>query len=171
MSHHELSVEVEPRCISVWKEQWAKRLARVTLLVDFADQFVIVMDTSNGFWFLPGGGVEQNESIEETAKREALEELGLEIEVNHVVKQFCVTLISKKVQEQFVIPPFIIVHATPVKGKLRVEYASNRKILLVKKKDCRWLLHSFKIPVEYECMSPYYCVSKEVVRQLALCST
>ena len=60
MSHHELSVEVEPRCISVWKEQWAKRLARVTLLVDFADQFLIVMDTSNGFWFLPGGGVEQN---------------------------------------------------------------------------------------------------------------
>ena len=171
MSHHELSVEVEPRCISVWKEQWAKRLARVTLLVDFGDQFVIVMDPSDGFWFLPGGGVEQNESIEETAKREALEELGLEIKVNQVAKEFRVTLISKKTKEQFVIPSFIIVHATPAKGKLKLEYAPNRKILLVRKKDCRKLLHSFKIPIEYECMRPYYYVSKEVVRQLAICST
>jgi hypothetical protein len=55
-----VSVEVEPRCISVWKEQWAKRSARVTLLVDFDDQFIIVIDPSNGFWFLPGGGVEPN---------------------------------------------------------------------------------------------------------------
>jgi len=77
MWHQELSIAVEPRCISVWKEPWAKRCARVTLFVDFGDQFVIVMGTSNGFWFLPGGGVEQNESIEETAKREAAEELGL----------------------------------------------------------------------------------------------
>lgn len=61
MLHQELSIEVEPRCISVWKEPWAKRSARVTLLVDFDDQFAIVMDTSNGFWFLPGGGIEQNE--------------------------------------------------------------------------------------------------------------
>jgi 8-oxo-dGTP diphosphatase len=54
--------------------------------VDFGDQFVIVRDTSNGFWFLPGGGVEQNESVEETAKREALEELGLGIKINRVIR-------------------------------------------------------------------------------------
>ena len=63
MLHHELSIEVEPHCISIWKKPWARSFGRVTLLVDFDDQFVIVMDTSNGFWFLPGGGVEQNESI------------------------------------------------------------------------------------------------------------
>lgn len=43
MLHQELSIEVEPRCISVWKEPWAKRFARVTLLVDFDDQFAIVI--------------------------------------------------------------------------------------------------------------------------------
>ena len=139
--------------------------------MDFDDQFVIVMDTSNGFWFLPGGGVEQNESIEETAKREALEELGLEVKVNHVVKEFRVALISKKTKEQLVIPPFIVVHATPVRGKLKVEYAPNRKIILIKKKDCRKLLQSFRLPTEYECMKPYYYVSEEVVRQLVMCST
>lgn len=171
MSHHELSLEVEQRCISVWKEQWAKRTARVTLLVDFGDQFVIIMDASNGFWFLPGGGVEQGESIEKAAKREALEELGLEIKINHAMKEFHVTLMSKKTKEQLIIPPFTLVHAVPVKGQLNAEYAPNRKILLVKKKDCKKLLHGFKIPTEYECMSPYYYVSKEVVRQLATCAT
>jgi len=104
MLHYKLSVKVEPRCISVWKEQWAKRLAWVTLLVDFGDQFVIVMDPLNGFWFLPEGGVEKNESIEEAAKREALEELGLEIKIDRVIKEFHVTLISKKTKEQLIIP-------------------------------------------------------------------
>jgi len=46
---HELSVEVKPRCISVWKERWARRSARVTLLVDLGNQFAIVMDPSNSF--------------------------------------------------------------------------------------------------------------------------
>jgi hypothetical protein len=139
--------------------------------VDFGDQFVIVMDLSNGFWFLPGGGVEQNESVEEAAKREALEELGLGIKINRGVKEFHVTLVSKKTKEQLVIPPFLLVHAMPVKGQLNAEYAPNRKILLVKKKDCRKLLQNFKLPAEYECMKPYYDVSKETVRQLTVCST
>ena len=169
MLHHELSIEVEPRCISVWKEPWAKRTARVTLLVDFDDEFAIVMDTSNGFWFLPGGGVEQNESIEETAKREAAEELGLEIKINRIIKTFHVTLISRETREQLKIPPFIAVHATPIRRKLKTEYAQNRKIILIKKKQCKSLLHVFKIPKEYECMKPYHRISKEVVRQIVTC--
>ncbi|UCH71340.1 MAG: NUDIX hydrolase, partial [Candidatus Bathyarchaeota archaeon] len=79
MINQELTIRVESRCISIWKEPWARRLARVTLLVDFDEQIVVVMDTSNGFWFLPGGGMKQGELVEETAKREAEEELGLKI--------------------------------------------------------------------------------------------
>lgn len=165
MLHQELSVEVEPRCISVWKEPWAKRFARVTLFVDFGDQFVIVMDTSNGFWFLPGGGVEHNESIEETAKREAFEELGLGIKIGRIIKTFHVTLISRETREQLKIPPYIAVHATPIRGQINTEYAPNRKIILIKKKKCENLLHDFKIPKEYECMKPHHCISKEIVRQ------
>ena len=171
MSYQNLSFEVEQRCITVWKRQWTERSARVTLLVDFSDQFAIIMDPSSSFWFLPGGGAEQNESMEEAAKREALEELGLGINVNQVVKEFRVPLVSKKTKEQLAIPPFIVVHAIPTKGQLNTEYAPNRKVLLVKKQDCRKLLHSFKTPIKYECMCSYYYVSKEVVRQLAVCST
>lgn len=165
MLQHELSVEVEPRCISVWKEPWAKRFARVTLLVDFDDHFVIVVDASNGFWFLPGGGVEENESIEETAKREAAEELGLEIKVNRVFQTFRVTLISTTTGEQLEIHPFIVVHATCTGGRLKTEYAPNRKIVLVRKDECDGLLRELEVPEEYECMKPYLYVSKETVRE------
>jgi hypothetical protein len=168
MLHRELRIEVEHWCISRWKEPWARRYARVTLLVDFDDQFAIVIDPSNGFWFLPGGGVEQNESIEETAKREAAEELGLEIKINRIIKTFYVTLISKQTKEQLRIPPFIAVHATPIKGQIKTEYAPNRKIILIKKKNCKGLLLHFQIPKKYECMKPYHSISKEVVRQLVM---
>ncbi|MFQ6086859.1 MAG: NUDIX hydrolase [Candidatus Bathyarchaeia archaeon] len=141
----------------------------MTLLVDFGDQFAIVMDTSNGFWFLPGGGVEQNESIEETAKREAAEELGLEIKINRLIKTFHVTLITREMREQLEIPPFIAMHATPIRGQIKTEYAPNRKIILIKKKHCKSLLQSFKIPREYECMKPYHYISKEVIRQTVTC--
>jgi len=134
--------------------------------MDFDDQLIIVMDTSNGFWFLPGGGVEQNESIEETAKREAAEELGLEIKINQIVRVYHVTLVSRQTRDQIKIPPFIAVHATPLGGQLKKEYASNRKIVLIKKKHCKSLLHDFEIPREYQCMKPYHYISKEVVRQL-----
>jgi len=170
MLHRKLSIEVEPRCILVWKEQWAKRLARVTLLVDFDDQFAIVMDPSNGFWFLPGGGVEQNESIEEAAKKEAFEELGVEIKIDRIIKEFHITLISTKTKEQLIISPFTVVHAKHVRGRLKAEYAPNRKIILIEKKNCKKLLHNFKIPKDYECMKPYYYISREVVGQLAMCS-
>lgn len=165
MMLHELSIEVEPRCISVWKKPWAKRFARVTLLVDFNGEFVIVMDSSNGFWFLPGGGLELNESIEEAAKREAAEELDLEIEVDRIIKMFYVTLVSKEITEQLRIHPFIVVRAIYSGGQLKTEYARKRKILLVKKDERDTLLQYFQVPKEYECMKPYLFVSKETVRE------
>ena len=165
MLPHELSIEVEPRCISVWKEPWAKRFARVTLLVDFDDHFAVVMDASNGFWFLPGGGVEENESIEEAAKREAAEELGLEIKINRILKTFHVTLISRETGEQLKIHPFIVVYATCTGGQLKMEYAPKRKIFLIRKDECDSLLRDFEVPEEYECMKPYLYISKETIRE------
>lgn len=109
----------------MWKRSWAERSSRVTLLVDFDEQFAIVMDTQHSYWFLPGGGVEQNESIEEAARREAFEELGLEVRINQVIKAFYVTLNSKETKERLKIPPFIVVHATPIEGQLKTGYAPN----------------------------------------------
>jgi len=163
---YELSIEIEDRCFSVWKRLQTRRTARVTLLVEFNEHFIIVIDPSNGFWFLPGGGVERNESVEDAARREAHEELGLEIKVNHVLKTFHVTLISEKAKTQLKIPPFIVVHCTPLGKKLKREYAPNRKIVLTEKKNCNTLLYDLEVPRTYECMKPYYHVSREVVQEL-----
>ena len=140
----------------------------MTLLVDFGDQFAIVVDSSNGFWFLPGGGAEQNESVVETVEREAVEELGVKVRVNEVIKTFHVNLISRETREQLGIPPFIVVHATYTGGQLKTEYAPKRKIFLVRKDECDNLLRDFEVPEEYECMTPYLCVSKEVIREFLM---
>ena len=149
----------------MWKRSWAERSSRVTLLVDFDEQFAIVMDTQYGYWFLPGGGVEQNESIEEAARREAFEELGLEVRINQVIKAFYVTLNSKETKERLKIPPFIVVHATPIGGQLKTGYAPNRKVVLVRKDKCDSLLRNFEVPKKYEWMKPYFFVSKETIRE------
>lgn len=163
--HRELNIEVEPRCISVWKERLTRRSARVTLLVDFGDQFAIVMDPLNGFWFLPGGGVEQDESIEAAAEREAAEELGLKIKIKRLMQMFHVTLISTETREQLKIPPFIAVYVACIGGQLKAEYAPKRKIFLVRKDNCNNLLRDFEVPEEYECMKPYLYISKETIRE------
>lgn len=164
MLHYELGIEVESQCISVWNEPWARRSARVTLLVDFDDKFVIVMDTSNGFWFLPGGGVERNESIEKAAKREAPEELGLQVEIYRMIKTFHVTLISRDPREQLKIHPFIAVQATYTGGQLKTECAPKRKIFLIRRDECENFLRDFEVPEEYECMKPYLYISKEIIQ-------
>ncbi len=50
------------------------------LVVDDADHVLLFAGTDDAgrrFWFTPGGGMEPGESIEETARRELREELGL----------------------------------------------------------------------------------------------
>jgi len=165
MINQELTIEVESRCISIWREPWARRSARVTLLIDSDKQIVVVMDTSNGFWFLPGGGMEKGESVEETAKREAEEELGLKIEVDQIVAKFHVNLTSTSKEEHVKIPPYIVVHAKPIGGRLKSEYATNRKIILIDKEKCRSLLQNSDIPSEYECLKPHHHISKETIKQ------
>jgi len=46
---------------------------------------IAVIQTSNGKYFLPGGGIENNETHKECLKREALEEMGMNIEVGPFV--------------------------------------------------------------------------------------
>lgn len=46
---------------------------------------VAIIKTSDGKYFLPGGGIEGNETHEECLKREALEEMGTDIEMGHFI--------------------------------------------------------------------------------------
>lgn len=44
-----------------------------------------IIQTGDGKYFLPGGGIENNETHKECLKREALEEMGMDIEVGYFV--------------------------------------------------------------------------------------
>ena len=43
--------------------------------------------SSFGLWGLPGGHVEQNESIDQALKRELIEEIGYEIDLNLIIQR------------------------------------------------------------------------------------
>lgn len=46
---------------------------------------VAIIQTSDGKYFLPGGGIEDHETNEECLKREALEEMGMDIEIGKYI--------------------------------------------------------------------------------------
>lgn len=56
---------------------------RVAVVVVRGDRLLLVRQRKgeNTYWLLPGGGLDYGETIEECARREVLEETGLEIEV------------------------------------------------------------------------------------------
>lgn len=73
---------------------------------------------SLGYWTFPGGAVELGEPIQEAARREALEETGLEVEVGDVatVIDHVVRDEAGRVRYHYVIVDYL---ATPVSGKLQ----------------------------------------------------
>jgi 8-oxo-dGTP pyrophosphatase MutT (NUDIX family) len=49
----------------------------IKLIIKDGDRLLVVQDTTNGTWEVPGGGLDNGETIEQTAKREIQEELGV----------------------------------------------------------------------------------------------
>ncbi|PGM56635.1 NUDIX hydrolase [Bacillus sp. AFS053548] len=56
-----------------------------TLIYDEVNKSVLMVQNENEVWTLPGGAVEENETLKQAAVREAFEETGLEVEVGNIV--------------------------------------------------------------------------------------
>lgn len=55
------------------------RISIKVLIKNDEDRLLVVQDTTNDTWEIPGGGLDHGETIEQTARREVQEELGVEL--------------------------------------------------------------------------------------------
>lgn len=58
------------------------RKASRAIVLNERDEAALLHVTADGYYKLPGGGIEAGESIEEALKREVLEEVGVSIEIH-----------------------------------------------------------------------------------------
>ncbi len=54
------------------------------LLLDEENRLLLMLRTDNGLWGVPGGAMEPGETLEDTARRETLEETGLDVQDLHL---------------------------------------------------------------------------------------
>jgi len=55
------------------------RISIKVLIKDDSDKLLVVQDTTNNTWEVPGGGLDHGETIQQTAAREIQEELGVKL--------------------------------------------------------------------------------------------
>jgi ADP-ribose pyrophosphatase YjhB (NUDIX family) len=77
------------------------------------DRLLLIQREDFEVWCLPGGQVEENESLAQAAKREAQEESGLEIELTRFVGTYSITRRLQRCAHVFLFA------ARPVRGHLR----------------------------------------------------
>lgn len=61
------------------------RIGVHVVIFDSETKKILLVSPPNGSYLLPGGEIESNETHEETAQRESMEELGYEIEVGQFI--------------------------------------------------------------------------------------
>ncbi|SFS76164.1 NUDIX hydrolase [Paenibacillus sp. BC26] len=66
-------------------KEYIWRPAAYILMLNKEKDNIAVIQTADGKYFLPGGGIENNESHEECLIREALEEMGMQIQVGRYI--------------------------------------------------------------------------------------
>ena len=106
---------------SIKREYPERPIASVAACVLQGDRILVIRranQPSQGLWSVPGGMVELEETIQETAKREIREECGIEIDVGEVfqVENLIVPDESGEIQYHYVVTYLL---ANYLSGKIR----------------------------------------------------
>lgn len=82
MIHHTIKhVDVFPEEACVEPAFYSTRRTAKGIVLDSHRKVALVSKKGSGFYFLPGGGIEEGESTEEALKRECAEEMGQSIKI------------------------------------------------------------------------------------------
>lgn len=98
------------------------------IIFDDGGNILLEQRSDNGFWGLPGGGVEVGESVEQAVKREVMEETALLVEVKRLVGvysdplQYNISSYPSGDIVQWVTMVFECVH---IDGELRISHEST----------------------------------------------
>lgn len=86
------------------------------VIVRHEDRFVLVHEKKNRGWYLPAGRVDPGELLEEGAKREVLEESGLEVALDGIIRFEFTPMVANRDARMRV---FFTAH--PVGGAIKTE--------------------------------------------------
>ena len=86
------------------------------VVVHFRDHFVLVHEKKNRGWYLPAGRVDPGETLQQGARREVLEESGLEVQLDGIIRfEFTPAFDGRDARMR------VIFLAHPVGGQLKSE--------------------------------------------------
>ena len=74
-----------------WAKLGTPRVGANAIIFNEAGQTLLTRRADNGLWCVPGGHLDFDEDIRQTAVREALEETGLRVEIERLVGMYSVT--------------------------------------------------------------------------------
>lgn len=137
--------------VKISDQDYRTRVGVHVVIFDLKSKKILLVSPPNGSYLLPGGEIEVNETHEETAHREAMEELGYEIEVGSFIGQAEDYYYSKHRQRYYHNPAYFYVAQSwkvkckPLEDFNQLEWATIPEALSkLKRGSHKWAVEQYE---------------------------